>query len=157
MEPPAVIHRPNTFLKQANKPFKSGRHSTKGTLSERAKGIVSYICDRKMFSTFFVGRVGKDQTRAQLKAHSEIEGQKRSLKNARKIAQQNKKDDLLKRRRGLGSKSGPPRIVGVVPLSGDLPKHATRTFLLSNTGGEVAGDATTITYCVLHDLMCFFV
>lgn len=143
MEPPSHVHRSNTFLKQANKPFKSGRHSTKGTVSERAKGM-----ERSSSCAFLnprLGRVGKEQTRAQVKTHSEIEGQKHNLKNSRKLAQQNKKDELMRKRRGLGSRNGPPRIIGIVPLSADLPQRATRTFLMQNTGGEVAADATTIT------------
>lgn len=90
--------------------------------------------------------MGKEQARTQLKTHSEIEGQKHNLKNSRKLAQQNKKEDLMRKRRGLGSRTGPPRIVGIVLLSADLPARATRTFLLQNTGGEVPSDATTITY-----------
>ena len=81
-----------------------------------------------------------------MKTHSEIEGQKHNLKNARRLAQQNKKDDLMRKRRGLGARNGPPRIIGIVSLSGDLPQRATRTFLLQHTGGEVAIDATTVTY-----------
>lgn len=149
MEPPGHVHRSNTHLKQANKPFKAGKHSTKGTVSERAKGK---HFSRIMLLIFTAGRVGKESTRAQLKSHSEIEGQKKNQKNSRKITQQNKKEELMRRRRGLGARNGPPRIVGIIVLSPDVPAKATRTFLLQNTGGDVAADATTITYVLLAQI-----
>ncbi|XP_078061021.1 pre-rRNA-processing protein TSR1 homolog [Mustelus asterias] len=87
-------HRPGSF-KQPNKQHKSGRHRTKGSLERDSRGRVS------------VKTIGK-KMRKDLKKHDRRH-------KANQIRQQ-KREAVLTEKRLLGSKEGPPHLVGVIVL-----------------------------------------
>lgn len=82
-------HRPGIF-KQQNKSHKTGRHRSKGEIQKSTKG-----------------RVGvKQLTKKKEKSHSR-DDRKNRLNQIRK----NKRDEILNKKRAIGSLSGAPHIV----------------------------------------------
>ncbi|KAJ3279678.1 hypothetical protein HK104_001246 [Borealophlyctis nickersoniae] len=93
-------------LKQQNKPFKS-RHATKGTLKAKTKGKVDKVANAV-----------KNKHKQHLVSH------KADRRNAAKVAQQKKKEDLVMGNRLFQGIYGVPKIVAVVPLCPDVSTHA---------------------------------
>ncbi len=85
-----------------------------------------------------MGRVGNEPSHAPVKGHTDKEGQKRNQRNAKKLLQQKKRGELLVKRRGLGSRDGPPHIVAIIVLSSAVPHGAARSFLLSSLSPQHA-------------------
>ncbi|KAI5118921.1 hypothetical protein M0805_003745 [Coniferiporia weirii] len=99
-------HHHRSTLKQTNKAFKS-KHATKSSLKDQAKGRVS--------------RQSPKATQAQ-KTASQL---RVNRKNAAKQAQVKKRHALVSATRLFNGVDGAPRIVAVVPLSGDVsPREA---------------------------------
>ncbi|XP_031846369.1 tsr1 ribosome assembly factor [Nomia melanderi] len=91
-------HRPGAF-KQTNKPHKTGRHRSKGSISADVKGKVSV----KVLSKRAHKDLGKEARRHQL---SQI--------------RKNKRENVLQQKRNLGGSNSAPILICVVPLQKDL-------------------------------------
>ncbi|CAG8815329.1 38627_t:CDS:10 [Gigaspora margarita] len=87
-------------LKQTNKPFKS-KHATKGSLKDQAKGKVKRKPVKQ--STPRPNFVSKADRR-----------------NAAKLEQRKKREELIKANRFFEGRNSTPKIVAVVPLSSDV-------------------------------------
>ncbi|XP_076756814.1 tsr1 ribosome assembly factor [Xylocopa sonorina] len=90
------VHRPGVF-KQTNKPHKTGRHRSKGSISSEVKGKVGV----KVLSKRCTKNIGKDARRNQ---SSQIRKRKR--------------EEVLQQKRNLGDST--PILVCIVPLQNDL-------------------------------------
>ncbi|XP_051167927.1 pre-rRNA-processing protein TSR1 homolog isoform X1 [Leptopilina boulardi] len=91
-------HRPGAF-KQVNKTHKTGRHRSKGAISNEVKGKVNV----KTLSKRIKGELGREARRHQ----------------AQQI-RQNKRDEVLKAKRGFGCVQAPPILVTLIPLQKEL-------------------------------------
>ncbi|XP_076651890.1 tsr1 ribosome assembly factor [Halictus rubicundus] len=91
-------HRPGAF-KQTNKPHKTGRHRSKGSISSDVKGKVSV----KVLSKRVHKNLGKEARRHQ---SSQIRKKKR--------------EDVLQQKRNLGGSNSAPILVCVIPLQESL-------------------------------------
>ncbi|KZC09196.1 PREDICTED: pre-rRNA-processing protein TSR1 homolog [Dufourea novaeangliae] len=91
-------HRPGAF-KQSNKPHKTGRHRSKGSISSDVKGKIGV----KGLSKRMHKNLGKEARRHQ---SSQI--------------RKNKRDEVLQQKRNLGGSHSAPILVCVVPLQEDL-------------------------------------
>ncbi|KAJ3080894.1 hypothetical protein HK102_002740 [Quaeritorhiza haematococci] len=98
----AFHHR--SSLKQQNKPFKS-KHSTKGQLKAKTKGKVDDTTAR---------------TNAANAARKKVNSSKADRRNAAKLVQQRKKEDIVAANRLFQGAEGAPKIVAVVPLCPDV-------------------------------------
>ncbi|XP_060703903.1 pre-rRNA-processing protein TSR1 homolog isoform X2 [Hemiscyllium ocellatum] len=87
-------HRPGAF-KQSNKAHKAGRHRTKGSLEREQRGRVSV-------------KVSTKKLKKQLRRHDRRH-------HATQIRQQ-RREAVLAEKRSLGTKEGPPHLVGVIVL-----------------------------------------
>lgn len=91
-------HRSGAF-KQANKLHKTGRHRSKGAINGEVKGKVNV----KTISKRVKSELGKEARRHQ----------------ANQI-RQNKRDEILQKKRHFGSSLAPPILIAVIPLQQDL-------------------------------------
>ncbi|KAK9294994.1 hypothetical protein QLX08_010567 [Tetragonisca angustula] len=92
------VHRPGTF-KQINKPHKTGRHRSKGSISNDVKGKVGV----KVLSKRAAKNLGKNARRHQ---SSQIRKKKR--------------EEVLQQKRNLGGSDSAPILVCIIPLQEDL-------------------------------------
>ncbi|KAF9339581.1 hypothetical protein BGZ91_005464 [Linnemannia elongata] len=92
-------HRSNTKLKQQNKPFKS-KHLTKSSLRDKAKGKVERVSLKNQPSRGFSNRTDR--------------------RNAAKILQQKKREELFRKTKIFDGKNGTPKVVAVVALCADV-------------------------------------
>ncbi|OZJ03380.1 hypothetical protein BZG36_04488 [Bifiguratus adelaidae] len=99
--PDTFSHKPT--LKQQNKPFKS-KHASKGALRDKSKG--------KVQRTPVKGQVVKHSTKA-------------DRRNAAKLSQQKKREDLMRLNRMFEGRHGAPKIVAVLPLCPDVDAYTT--------------------------------
>jgi pre-rRNA-processing protein TSR1 len=113
-------------LRQQNKPFKSGRHASKGMLKRKTKGKVSQNAHRANVKSV------APNTRNQRKQISQL--------NRTKL-----KDEVLFSKR-LGTNAGPPKIVGLVALGEGVNLHEARTLLINGLVPDVdkAGPLTVV-------------
>ncbi|XP_076236064.1 tsr1 ribosome assembly factor isoform X1 [Calliopsis andreniformis] len=91
-------HRPGTF-KQTNKPHKTGRHRSKGSISSEVKGKVGV----KVLSKRARKNLGKEARRHQ---SSQI--------------RKNKREEILEQKRSLGGSHAAPLLISIIPLQEDL-------------------------------------
>ncbi|KAI9499343.1 hypothetical protein BDB00DRAFT_880972 [Zychaea mexicana] len=106
-------HRPGR-LHQSNKPFKS-RHASKGSLREKSKGKVN----RTAIKRSGVRTVGKVDRR-----------------NAAKLEQQRKREELTRTHRIFEGRHGAPKIVPVLSLCPDTDVHVAIASLYRSLGQE---------------------
>ncbi|XP_076638986.1 tsr1 ribosome assembly factor [Colletes latitarsis] len=92
------VHRAGGF-KQTNKPHKTGRHRSKGSISSDAKGKVGI----KILSKRIHKNLGKEARRHQ---SSQIRKRKR--------------EDVLQKKRNLGGSQSAPILVCIIPLQEDI-------------------------------------
>ncbi|KOX72945.1 Pre-rRNA-processing protein TSR1 like protein [Melipona quadrifasciata] len=92
------VHRPGTF-KQINKPHKTGRHRSKGSISNDAKGKVGV----RVLSKRAAKNLGKNARRLQ---SSQIRKKKR--------------EEVLQQKRNLGGSESAPILVCIISLQADL-------------------------------------
>ncbi|KAF8871255.1 ribosome biogenesis protein tsr1 [Gymnopilus junonius] len=97
-------HRPS--LKQQNKPFKS-KHASKGSLKDAAKGRIAR-------------QSPKTPTGSNAAAQSRL-----NRRNNAKQAQLTKRNALISATRIFNGVDGAPRIVAVIPLTGDVSTKST--------------------------------
>ncbi|XP_077397944.1 pre-rRNA-processing protein TSR1 homolog [Festucalex cinctus] len=100
-------HRPGVY-KQKNKGHRHGRHRTKGEIERENKGRVSVIA----------------LTKKQRKEQRKID-----RKNKANQLRKNKRDVVLTEKRRLGSRDGPPILVGVVSLHAAVDAAAVTKLL----------------------------
>ncbi|RUS28877.1 hypothetical protein BC938DRAFT_481330 [Jimgerdemannia flammicorona] len=108
-------HRP-TGLKQTNKAFKS-KHASKGLLKDRSKGKVNRVAPKN--------QVPKGRTT------------KADRRNAAKLLQQKKREELVRSNRLFEGRHGAPKIVAVVPLCPDVDAEAAISHLYSSIGEDL--------------------
>ncbi|XP_060829692.1 pre-rRNA-processing protein TSR1 homolog [Bombus pascuorum] len=92
------VHRPGAF-KQVNKPHKTGRHRSKGSISSEVKGKVGV----KVLSKRATKNLGKNDRRHQ---SSQIRKRKR--------------EEVLQQKRNFGGSHSAPILVCIIPLQEDL-------------------------------------
>ncbi|XP_043261297.1 pre-rRNA-processing protein TSR1 homolog [Colletes gigas] len=92
------VHRAGGF-KQSNKPHKTGRHRSKGSISSDVKGKVGI----KILSKCIHKNLGKEARRHQ---SSQIRKKKR--------------EDVLQKKRNLGGSNSAPILVCIIPLQKDI-------------------------------------
>lgn len=92
------VHRPGAF-KQINKPHKTGRHRSKGSISSEVKGKIGVI----ILSKRVTKNLGKDARRHQ---SSQIRKKKR--------------EEVLQQKRNLSGLHSAPILVCIIPLQEDL-------------------------------------
>ncbi|RUS21181.1 hypothetical protein BC937DRAFT_93407 [Endogone sp. FLAS-F59071] len=155
-------HRP-TGLKQTNKAFKS-KHATKGLLKEKSKGtgknrlqLLHSMSDSKFNTSRLVvlwplphsGKVNRVPIKNQgLKGRST----KADRRNAAKLFQQKKREELVRSNRLFEGRHGAPKIVAVVPLCPDVDAEATVARLYTSLGQEApANPGLKILKCVVAD------
>lgn len=92
------VHRPGAF-KQINKPHKTGRHRSKGSISSEVKGKIGV----KILSKRVTKNLGKDARRHQ---SSQIRKKKR--------------EEVLQQKRNLSGLHSAPILVCIIPLQEDL-------------------------------------
>jgi pre-rRNA-processing protein TSR1 len=93
-----VRHNPGVF-KQPNKVHKTGRHRSKGEVSRANNGKV----DSQAISRKKKDLISKDQR-----------------KNRMFQMRKNKRDEIVSKKRCIGSLTGSPHIVSIIPLCGDV-------------------------------------
>ncbi|XP_050491835.1 pre-rRNA-processing protein TSR1 homolog isoform X2 [Bombus huntii] len=92
------VHRPGAF-KQVNKPHKTGRHRSKGSISSAVKGKVGV----KVSSKRATKDLGKSARRLQ---SSQI--------------RKNKREEVLQQKRNFGASHSAPILICIIPLQEDL-------------------------------------
>ncbi|XP_068985544.1 pre-rRNA-processing protein TSR1 homolog [Bombus flavifrons] len=92
------VHRPGAF-KQVNKPHKTGRHRSKGSISSEVKGKVGV----KVLSKRATKNLGKSARRLQ---SSQI--------------RKNKREEVLQQKRNFGGSHSAPILICIIPLQEDL-------------------------------------
>ncbi|XP_033320128.1 pre-rRNA-processing protein TSR1 homolog [Bombus bifarius] len=92
------VHRPGAF-KQVNKPHKTGRHRSKGSISSTVKGKVGV----KVLSKRATKDLGKSARRLQ---SSQI--------------RKNKREEVLQQKRNFGGSHSAPILICIIPLQEDL-------------------------------------
>ncbi len=93
-----VRHNPGVF-KQPNKSHKTGRHRSKGEVLRTQNGkVASQVVSRKKKDL-----ISKDQR-----------------KNRMFQMRKNKRDDIVNKKRCIGSLNGSPHIVSIIPLCADV-------------------------------------
>ncbi|XP_033185375.1 tsr1 ribosome assembly factor [Bombus vancouverensis nearcticus] len=92
------VHRPGAF-KQVNKPHKTGRHRSKGSISSAVKGKVGV----KVLSKRATKDLGKSARRLQ---SSQI--------------RKNKREEVLQQKRNFGGSHSAPILICIIPLQEDL-------------------------------------
>ncbi|XP_078404437.1 pre-rRNA-processing protein TSR1 homolog [Cetorhinus maximus] len=108
-------HRPGAF-KQPNKQHKTGRHRSKGSLERDSRGRVSV-------------KVISKKLRKNLRKHDRRH-------KANQIRQQ-KREAVLTEKRILGSKEGPPHLVGVIVLHSGTSAHHVLRLIQSDVTSSV--------------------
>ncbi|XP_058803988.1 pre-rRNA-processing protein TSR1 homolog [Phymastichus coffea] len=91
-------HRPGLF-KKPNKPHKTGRHRSKGSISNDARGRIS------------VKKITK---------HAKKELGKEARRNQLQQIRSNKREEVLKKKRNFGSAQSPPILIAIVALQEDI-------------------------------------
>ena len=94
-----VKHNPGVF-KQQNKSHKTGRHRSKGEILRTNKG-----------------RVG---IKALTKKRKSADGSKDQRKNRLTQIRKTKREEILSKKRCIGSLNGSPHIVAIIPLSQEV-------------------------------------
>ncbi|CAH0557510.1 unnamed protein product [Brassicogethes aeneus] len=102
-----IAHRSGAF-KQSNKEHKHGRHRSKGSLAQTNKGKVS--------------------VKKQTKRNKHVLTRDERRHQADQI-RQNKRDDLLARKRSLGSIASAPFLVCILPLNKDIDPNSVLNLL----------------------------
>ncbi|KAF9414032.1 hypothetical protein BGZ94_000535, partial [Podila epigama] len=92
-------HRSDTKLKQANKPFKS-KHQTSRSLRDKAKGKVERVSVKSQSTRGFSNKTDR--------------------RNAARLLQQKKREELFRKTKIFDGKNGTPKVVAVVPLCPDV-------------------------------------
>ncbi|KAG0054160.1 hypothetical protein BGZ83_011856 [Gryganskiella cystojenkinii] len=92
-------HRPNTKLKQQNKPFKS-KHLTKSSLRDKEKGKVERVSIKAQSTRGISNRFDR--------------------RNTARLLQQKKREELFRKTKIFDGKNGTPKVVAVVPLCPDV-------------------------------------
>ncbi|GJJ78867.1 pre-rRNA-processing protein TSR1 [Entomortierella parvispora] len=92
-------HRPNTKLKQQNKPFKS-KHLTKSSLRDKEKGKVERVSVKTQSTRGISNRFDR--------------------RNAARLLQQKKREELFRKTKIFDGKNGTPKVIAVVPLCADV-------------------------------------
>ncbi|KAG5639466.1 hypothetical protein H0H81_001588 [Sphagnurus paluster] len=113
-----VQHHHRATLKQTNKRFKS-KHATKSSLKDAAKGEQSLLIYHAQIINLNLGRIAHDSP----KASSNVNGAAQSRLNRRNNAKQvqaKERNALVSATRLFNGLDGAPRIVAVIPLSGDI-------------------------------------
>jgi pre-rRNA-processing protein TSR1 len=100
-------HRPTT--KQKNKPFKS-RHSTKGQLKTVTKGSDDHqnVIRSALNSNICLGKV---ETRVSITSAAKKVSSKNDRRNAAKLQQKKKRDEIMHMNRIFTGKNGAPKII----------------------------------------------
>ncbi|PKY39724.1 DUF663-domain-containing protein [Rhizophagus irregularis] len=101
-------------LKQSNKPFKS-KHATKGTIRDKTKGKTN----RKPIK----------HSSANLRSITRVD-----RRNAAKLEQQKKREEVLKENRFFEGRHGTPKIVAVIPLCTDVNSYSAVKSIYSSIG-----------------------
>ncbi|KAG0236041.1 hypothetical protein BGW42_004149 [Actinomortierella wolfii] len=112
-------HRSNTKLKQSNKPFKS-KHQTSRSLRDKAKGKVERVSIKHQ---------------SQRGASSKVD-----RRNAAKLLQQKKREELHRKNRIFDSRHGAPKIVAVVPLCPDVTAESAIKHMFASVDQEPANN-----------------
>ncbi|RNA32223.1 pre-rRNA-processing TSR1 -like protein [Brachionus plicatilis] len=99
MENKQVTHNPGRF-KQQNKPHKTGRHRSKSEIDKTNKGKVGI----------------KSLTKRNKQDAQNKDQRKNRLNQIRK----NKREQILNKKRSIGSLNGCPHIISIIPLSTDV-------------------------------------
>ncbi|GBB94661.1 hypothetical protein RclHR1_00240009 [Rhizophagus clarus] len=108
------FHHRAGSLKQSNKPFKS-KHATKGAIKDKEKGKVN----RKPIK----------HSSANLRSITRVD-----RRNAAKLEQQKKREEVLKANRFFEGRHGTPKIVAVVPLCTDVNSYSAVKSIYSSIG-----------------------
>ncbi|CAG8623092.1 14866_t:CDS:10 [Funneliformis caledonium] len=104
------FHHKAGSLKQSNKPFKS-KHATKGAIKDKIKG--------KFFKKKCkVNRKSIKHSGANTRSISRVD-----RRNAAKLEQQKKREEVLKTNRFFEGRHGTPKIVAVIPLCPDVDSY----------------------------------
>ncbi|XP_001601694.3 pre-rRNA-processing protein TSR1 homolog [Nasonia vitripennis] len=117
-------HRPGIF-KKPNKVHKTGRHRSKGSISNDAKGRISV----KALSKHVKKELGKEARRHQLQ-------QIRS----------NKREEVLKKKRSLGGAQSPPISIAVIALQEDVNIDSIVNLLTSADEEAIISNSSCATH-----------
>ncbi|XP_070558804.1 pre-rRNA-processing protein TSR1 homolog [Ptychodera flava] len=120
-------HRPGSF-KQKNKTHKTGRHRSKGEIDREVKG-----------------RVGVKMITKKMKR----ELKKAARRNKAKQSMMKKREEVIMKKRNIGSASGAPHLVVILPLSADVDPDKVRQQLLSSDESAVVSENNNITNVVV--------
>lgn len=112
-------------LKQTNKPFKSS-HSSKRAQKDKAKGKVNRTVPTK--------------------SHLSKAAKKADRRNAAKLAQQKKRQELQATNRIFNGKSGAPKIAAVIPLCPDSSIDDALTCLFEAADEKYTASNNTIAF-----------
>ncbi|XP_011494664.1 PREDICTED: pre-rRNA-processing protein TSR1 homolog [Ceratosolen solmsi marchali] len=118
------VHRPGVY-KKSNKLHKTGRHRSKGSISNDSRGNVSV----KKLSKHIKKELGKEARRNQLQ-------QIRS----------NKRDEVLKKKRSLYGLQSPPILIAVVALQEDLNVDGIVNLLVSADENAIVKNSLCATH-----------
>ncbi|CAL7942706.1 unnamed protein product [Xylocopa violacea] len=113
------VHRPGAF-KQTNKPHKTGRHRSKGSISSEVKGKVGV----KVLSKRCTKNIGKDARRHQ---SSQIRKKKR--------------EEVLQQKRNLGGFDSTPILVCIIPLQRDLNVENLLSIIIKSDESAVVNNS----------------
>lgn len=114
-------------LKQTNKEHKHGRHKSKGALNNAAKGKVHWFSPLA-FNWLGLLRLGKVSVKnAARRRKGDLTREQRRNQNTQ--IRQNKRDDILARKRALGGFEAPPFLIAVLPLNKEFDPTTALTIL----------------------------
>ncbi|KAF9167328.1 hypothetical protein DFQ26_004969 [Actinomortierella ambigua] len=116
-------HRSNTKLKQTNKPFKS-KHQTSRSLRDKAKGKVERVSIKHQSNRGVSSKVDR--------------------RNAAKLLQQKKREELHRKNRIFDNRHGAPKIIAVVPLCPDVTAESAVKHLFASVEQEPAHDGIVV-------------
>ncbi|KAI8354884.1 hypothetical protein B0O80DRAFT_369145, partial [Mortierella sp. GBAus27b] len=116
-------HQSNTKLKQQNKPFKS-KHLSKGSLRDKAKGKVERVSIKQQSVRGLPNRIDR--------------------RNAAKVLQQKKREELFRKTKIFDGKNGTPKIVAVVALCPDVNSEDAVAKLFASVDQVPANKGTVV-------------
>lgn len=117
-------HRPGVF-KQTNKPHKHGRHRSKGSISITAKGIKSEVIFFIFFNLNILGKIAlKGITKKNKKNLGRLERRNQTLQ-----IRQNKRNEILNKKRCLGGLSTAPFLISLVALNDNVDLNGVMEYL----------------------------
>ncbi|EGG15656.1 hypothetical protein DFA_10498 [Cavenderia fasciculata] len=124
-------HRSGTF-KQQNKPFKSGKHDSKGAIKRRTEGKV--------------------ETRKSIKSLAVVPNRQEILRQKASKMNSSKKADAIERKRLGLPDLAEPRIVSIIPLTDNVNIENIKTLIMTKYGmdqSNVMVDQSSSSYTTL--------